>query len=85
MVTVQQGSTARYRDQGDEQSRGLASLCPPRHPTANCSGLPRSPGPAHPFAVGTKSRETICGASVRAAAERAMEARKQADRLAVEA
>jgi hypothetical protein len=33
----------------------------------------------------TKSRETIYGASVRAAAERATEARKQADRLAVAA
>ena len=33
----------------------------------------------------TKSRETIYGASVRAAAERAAEARKEADRLAVEA
>ncbi len=35
--------------------------------------------------MGTKSRETIYGASVRAAAGRATEARKQADRLAVEA
>jgi hypothetical protein len=35
--------------------------------------------------MGSKSRETIYGASVRAAAERATEARKQADRLAVEA
>ena len=35
--------------------------------------------------MGTKSRETIYGSSVRAAAERATEARKQADRLAVEA
>jgi hypothetical protein len=35
--------------------------------------------------MGTKSRETIYGASVRAAAERAAEARKAADRLAVEA
>src|SRR6266404_648129 len=35
--------------------------------------------------VGTKSRETIYGASVRAAAERAAEARKKADQLAVEA
>jgi len=35
--------------------------------------------------MGTKSRETIYGASVRAAAERAAEARKEADRLAVEA
>jgi hypothetical protein len=33
----------------------------------------------------TKSRETIYGASIRAAAERATEARKEADRLAVEA
>jgi hypothetical protein len=39
----------------------------------------------HPFAMGTKSRETIYGGSVWAAAERATEARKQADRLAVEA
>ena len=35
--------------------------------------------------MGTKSRETIYGSSVRAAAERATEARKEADRLAVEA
>src|SRR6476659_10167724 len=35
--------------------------------------------------MGTKSRETIYGASVRAAAERAVKARKQADRLACEA
>jgi len=35
--------------------------------------------------MGTKSRETIYGAYVRAAAERAHEARKEADRLFVEA
>ena len=35
--------------------------------------------------MGTKSREPIYGASIRAAAERAAEARKQADRLACEA
>ena len=35
--------------------------------------------------MGIKSRETIYGASVRAAAERATKARKKADRLAVEA
>jgi hypothetical protein len=39
----------------------------------------------HPLAMGTKSRETIYGASIRAAAERAAEARKNADGLAVEA
>ena len=35
--------------------------------------------------MGTKSRETIYAASVRAAAERAAEARKEADKLACEA
>jgi hypothetical protein len=35
--------------------------------------------------MGTKSRESIYGSSIRAAAERANEARKQADRLACEA
>jgi hypothetical protein len=35
--------------------------------------------------MGTKSRETIYGASVRASAERAAEAGKEADRLACEA
>jgi hypothetical protein len=35
--------------------------------------------------MGTKSRESIYGASVRAAAEQAAEARKTADRLACEA
>jgi len=35
--------------------------------------------------MGTKSRETLYGSSVRAAAERATEARKEADKLAVTA
>jgi hypothetical protein len=35
--------------------------------------------------MGSKSRETIYGASIRAAAERATKARKEADRLACEA
>jgi hypothetical protein len=35
--------------------------------------------------MGTKSRETIYGASVRAAVERATQARREADRLACEA
>ena len=50
--------------------------------TAICSGLPVHRDRAHSLAVGTKSRETIYGASVRAAAERATEARKAADKLA---
>jgi hypothetical protein len=37
------------------------------------------------FRMGTKSRERIYGASIRAAAERAKHARKEADRLAVAA
>ena len=52
--------------------------------TAIYSGLPVGRGPAHPLVMGTKSRETIYGASIRAA-ERAAEARKDADRLACEA
>ena len=35
--------------------------------------------------MGTKSRESIYGSSIRASAERAKEARKEADRLACEA
>jgi len=46
------------------------------------SGSPVPHGPAHLLSMGSKSRETIYGASVRAAAERAVEARKDADRLA---
>jgi hypothetical protein len=34
--------------------------------------------------MGTKSSETLCGASIRAATERATEARKEADKLACE-
>jgi hypothetical protein len=51
--------------------------------TATCSGLPARLAGGHPAAMGTKSREHIYGASIRAAAERAAEARKEADRLAV--
>jgi len=40
---------------------------------------------AHPSAMGTKSRESIYGSSIRASAERADAARKEADRLACEA
>jgi hypothetical protein len=35
--------------------------------------------------MGTKSRESIYGSSIRASAERAAEARKEADKLACEA
>ena len=63
----------------------VASVVPVTPSTAICSGLPVPRGPAILSRMGTKSRETIYGASVRAAAERAAEARKEADRLACEA
>jgi hypothetical protein len=53
--------------------------------TASCSGLPVRCAAVHFLVMGSRSRETIYGASVRAAAEQAAEARKQADRLACEA
>jgi hypothetical protein len=50
------------------------------------AGVPEIPGGrAHSRPMGTKSRERIYVASVRAAAERATEARKAADRLACDA
>ena len=46
----------------------VASVVPVAPSTAICSGLPRRRGPAILSRMGTKSRETIYGASVRAAA-----------------
>ena len=63
----------------------VASVVPGTPSTAICSGLPVRVARRILSRMGTKSRETIYGASVRAAAERATEARKEADRLAVEA
>ena len=62
-----------------------AAVVPGTLSTAICSGLPRRRAPAILSRMGTKSRETIYGASIRAAAERAAEARKEADRLSCEA
>jgi hypothetical protein len=42
-------------------------------------------GLAHPAAMGTKSRESMFGPSIRASADRATAARKEADRLACDA
>lgn len=71
---------------GDERTSGApAFVVPGALSTAICSGLPTLIPPGDARAMGTKSRETIYGGSVRAAAERATEARKQADRLACEA
>ena len=49
---------------------------------ATACGLPILADRAHSSAMGTKSRETIYGASIRASAERAKQARKESDRLA---
>jgi hypothetical protein len=49
------------------------------------SALPAPAIRAHSRVMGTKSRETVYGSSIRASAERAAEARKEADRLACEA
>src|SRR5258708_3355485 len=53
--------------------------------SARPSGLPTWSSAAHHRPMSTKSRESIYGASIRASAERAKEARKNADRLACEA
>jgi hypothetical protein len=45
-------------------------------------GLPMPARLAHPRLMGTKSRETIFGSSIRVSDERAAAARKEADRLA---
>ena len=63
----------------------VASVVPGTPSTAICSGLPVHRGPAHPLSHGHKSRETIYGASVRAAAERAAEAARKPTGSPVEA
>ena len=60
-------------------------LCPSRHPPQSVAACLSIVPRRILSRTGTKSRETIYGASVRAAAERAAEARKAADRLACEA
>jgi len=50
-----------------------------------CSGLPMPARLAHASGMGSKSRETIFGPSIRASAVKAAAARKEADRLACEA
>jgi hypothetical protein len=72
-----------------QNSLAVACRCAPAttHPhqsTSRC-GLPKPTGWGHARAMGTKSREQIYGSSIRASAERAKEARKEADRLACEA
>jgi hypothetical protein len=66
-------------------ARAAALLVAIPSSTAICSGLPVRQVGMHPAEMGSKSRESIYGASIRAAVERATEARKEADRLALEA
>ena len=88
---VDSNSGAWVRSRRDRPARLLAPLLDRPQPvggtssTAIHSDLPVRRGPAHLCRMGTKSRETTYGASVWAAADRATEARKAADRLAVEA
>jgi hypothetical protein len=63
---------------------GAPIIVSPLLSIAICSGLPAKLAGMHPAAMGTKSRESIYGASIRAAAERAAEARREADRLSSE-
>ena len=60
-------------------------LCPSRHRPQSVAACLSRAARRILSRMGTRSRETIYGGSVRAAAERATKARKEADRLAVEA
>ena len=75
-------STATGPEASGGEPRTVASVS---LPAAGCSGLPMPARLAHPCAMGTKSRESMFGPSIRASAERAAAARKEADRLACEA
>ena len=76
-----------YRRLGAGRSRCRGCpLCPPRDPPQSLAACPSIVTGRILFAImGSKSRETLYGSSVRAAAERATEARKEADKLAVAA
>ena len=69
---------------GDKRTSSGRPVVPCQLSTAICSGLPTLGGPAMLARMGSKSRETIYSASVRAATERAAEARREADQLACE-
>jgi hypothetical protein len=72
-----------YHDDLRDGSTGPKRRSPPQ--STSRSGLPIPASRANCWAMGTKSRESLYGSSIRASAERAAEARKQADRLAVKA
>ena len=65
--------------------RALPPLCPSRHPPQSVAACPSRATQRILSRMGSKSHETVYGESIRAVAERATEARREADRLAVEA
>jgi hypothetical protein len=75
-----------HDDRRSSRGTGLRRpLCPARHPPQSVAACPSVAAWRILSPRGTKSREVIYGASVRAAAERAREARKKADRLTCKA
>ena len=77
------GSRASWRWQCARKLDALALVVVPGAlSTAICSGLPLDRRPAILSRKGTKLRETIYGSSIRASAERAKQARKDADQFA---
>ena len=68
---------------GSRQFLGPVSVCPKPQGLAACE--PREPYGILPPIMGTKSRDRLYGTSVRIAAQRAAEARREADKLACEA
>ena len=66
-----------------QQGWRSSARCPPK--STRRSGLPIADDRGRPWAVSTRSRVSIYGSSIRSSAERAKEARKEADRLGCEA
>ena len=84
----EQGKSRRGRAASSLQGRRDAAslpLCPARYPPQAAAACLFIVARRILSPMATKSRETIYGESIRAAAERPTEARKEADRLAVEA
>ena len=84
------GRGSVWRQPGGKPSTAPAPLAasplyPARHPPQSVAACLSREVRRILSLMGTKSRETIYGSSVRAAAERAAEARKEADKLACEA
>jgi hypothetical protein len=77
--------SAAKREPAPDFGARIASVVPGKLSTAIRSGLPMLDLPGDPPAMGTKSRDKLFGSQVRASAERAAAARKEADRLACEA